>query len=165
MNTEEVGLIALSQNFFNTSLTNRFAVVINQPARSTIFNFSFDGKEYTVCIQVIAKDGQTRAVCDAAHAAHALVVIDYGDIVSGGFADSPVRTIEGTRIAGKAIKAICHYEGCPLPTLRRWKNGLLKHTDGALLRVNIITRNIQVVLVVHTDFHSLCHLVGRLPPT
>ena len=76
-----------------------------------------------------------------------------------------MRAAERAGVAGEAVEAVGLDESLLLHTLRRGKVGLLQQTHRVLLRVDILTRDFQIVIVVKAHADGLGHLVGDLLAT
>ena len=76
-----------------------------------------------------------------------------------------VRTAERAGIAGETIEAVDLHEGFFCHTLLGGQLGLFEQAHGMLLRVDVFTGNLEIIVVVEAYAEFLSNLVGRLTTT
>ena len=99
---------------------------------------------------------------DTLHAADALVVVHRRRAAGGGLADGPLGTAEGAGVAGKAVETVDLHEGTEFLPLLGGQVGFLQQPYRMLLAVDILARDVEVLVVVESQADVLCNLVGGL---
>ncbi len=158
----DVGLVVFMENLLYPTLADFTAVVVDQEDLGAVLHLVFDGEEAPVLGEVVAEDGETGAMVDAGHAADALVVVDSGSRRSGRLADGALWAGEGAGIAGETVEAVELYEGLGGHALGGGQVGTLEQAHGVLLGVDILARDVEVVVVVVADAEVLGDFVGSL---
>ena len=160
-----IGLVVFLENLLDDALAHLGAIVIHQEDFLALFHLIFHGQVDHILALVVAENGQTRAVVHTLHTADALVIIDDGHRRCGGLGDGTLRTCEGTGIAGEAVEAVDLHIGFQRHALIIGDAGLVEQTHRALLRVDILAGNFQIVLIGEAEAQFLSHLIGHLLAT
>lgn len=161
----EIGFIGFAYNLLDAAFAHLGAIIVDKEHLGTFGHLVFDGKETEALGDIVAENSQTGAGGDTLHAADALVVIDRRRGGSGGLGDGPLRAGEGAGIASETIEAVGLDEGFQLHAFGGGKIGFLEQANGVLLRIDILARDIEVIVVIIPDADGLSHLVGSLAAT
>ena len=165
LHTCQIGLVGFLHYLLNHTLANLLSVVVHQEHLGAFLHLVFDRQEADALLLVVAEDGQTGTRGDALHTANALVVVHRWGAACGGFGDCSLRAGEAAGVAGKAIQAVQLHKRLHGHTFWRGQCRFLQYADRMLLRVDILARDVQILVVVEADADSLCHLVSHLTAT
>ena len=157
-----MGLVVLAEHLFNHALANFLAVVVDEEDLLAFFHVIFDGQEEHVLVEVVAEDGQTWAVVDALHAADALAVIHHRHGVGRGLGDGALRAAERAGVAGEAIEAVKLYERLGKHAFLVGQVGVFQYAHRTLLRVDILSRNLEIFVIVVAYAEVLGHFESGL---
>ena len=157
-----IGLVVFLEDLLYNALSKLLSVVVDQVDFGTVLHRVLDRQEAPVLCQVVTEDGQSRTMVHAGHTADALVVVDRRGRAGGGLADGPLRAGESAGVAGETVEAVeLHKRFCG-HSLGGGQVGLLQQAHGVLLRIDILARDVEILVVVEPHAYFLRNLVGRL---
>ena len=143
-----MGFVWLMENLFYQPLSYFLTIVVDQEDFNSIRHLILNGQEDELLVHIIAKDCQAWAIRNTLHTTYAFVVINCGCAGGCWLADGSLRTRETTRVAGKTIETVGLNERFHLHTLFGRQIGLLQDSDRMLLRVNILARDIEILIII-----------------
>ncbi len=160
--TGDVRLVGLAQDLFDDPFAQLFALIVDQVARCFFGYFVFDREEEPVFFQVVSEDGKTGTLVNAIHATGAFIEIDGRYGTGRRLGDGPVGTGKRTGVAGEAEKAVDQYKAFFVHPFWSRAVRVFYHPDRVLLRVDVLFRKGEILVVIEASPHFLEYIEGCL---